>query len=234
MRTRPLPAFICAPRARPSAWCAIPGSRRRSFARRSSLAAVTVFSTCLQGCSGSFRSCRSRLPLPAFSRCSSRTWPPRSRRSLEDVESFGKSYDLCGPRVYTLRELVEMRKRNHGPAAPDRRVERCHVVCAGVRDGAPPFKQILRALDMLMTRDNYYSMKVDSVCRCEFPFGIAPTALEGVAAAYWVIERRVIRKCGSGRAVTSRQEPQRRRGAENDQAKYGISIVVVFTPCVLR
>ena len=35
-------------------------------------------------------------------------------RSLEDVESFGKSYDLCGPRVYTLRELVEMRKRNYG------------------------------------------------------------------------------------------------------------------------
>jgi NADH dehydrogenase len=49
----------------------------------------------------------------------------------------------------------------------------------------PPFRQILSALGMLMTRDNYYSMKVASVCGEDaFPFGLSPTPLEAVAPTW--------------------------------------------------
>jgi NADH dehydrogenase len=40
----------------------------------------------------------------------------------------------------------------------------------------------------LLTRDNYRSMKLDAVCRCPFPFGIRPAALEAVAPA-WLAPR---------------------------------------------
>jgi NADH dehydrogenase len=105
-------------------------------------------------------------------------------RSLEDLASVGKSYDLGGPRVYRLRELVEYVGEITG--------RRRRII--GLPDGlswlqaammeVPPLKQVLRSLDMLMTRDNYYSMKVDNVCAGDFPFGIAPTALEAVAPGY--------------------------------------------------
>ena len=95
---------------------------------------------------------------------------------LVDLGSLGKSYDLCGPRVYTLRELVEYVGTVSGRRRP----------VVGLNDGL----SYLQALAMeflpvkLMTRDNYYSMKVDNVCSCDFPFGIAPTALEAVAPSY--------------------------------------------------
>lgn len=97
-------------------------------------------------------------------------------RGLADLGSFGRSYDLCGPRVYTLRELVE-----YVGAVTGRRRR-----VLGLNDTL----SYLQALAMeflpvkLMTRDNYYSMQVPNVCSCDFPFGIAPTALEAVAPAY--------------------------------------------------
>jgi uncharacterized protein YbjT (DUF2867 family) len=97
-------------------------------------------------------------------------------KGLADLGSLGKNYDLCGPRVYTLRELVEYVGKVTGQQR----------LVVGLND-AFSYCQAL-ALELLpvklMTRDNYYSMKVDNVCHCEFPFGVAPAALEAVAPYY--------------------------------------------------
>jgi NADH dehydrogenase len=94
------------------------------------------------------------------------------------------SYDLCGPRVYTLRELVEYVGTVTGRRRPIIGLNDSLSYVQALAMELPPLRQVLRALDMLMTRDNYYSMKVDNVCGCDFPFGIAPAALEAVAPSY--------------------------------------------------
>lgn len=98
--------------------------------------------------------------------------------SLENPETYGQAYNLCGPQVYSLRQLVSYVMRTLGLRRP----------VIGLNDRL----SYLQAYAMeflpvkLMTRDNLRSMQVDSVCDCAFPpvFGFAPTALETVAPAY--------------------------------------------------
>jgi NADH dehydrogenase len=97
-------------------------------------------------------------------------------KGLADLGSFGRSYDLCGPRVYTLRELVEYVGTVTGRRRPVVGLNDTLSYCQALAMELLPVK--------LMTRDNYYSMKVDNVCSCDFPFGIAPAALEAVAPSY--------------------------------------------------
>ncbi|HKA39638.1 MAG TPA: complex I NDUFA9 subunit family protein [Burkholderiales bacterium] len=105
-------------------------------------------------------------------------------KSLGDLASAGKSYDLCGPRAYRLRELVDYVGQITGRRRWIIGLNDSLSYLQALAMEMPPLKQVLRSLDMLMTRDNYYSMRVDNVCNCEFPFGIAPAALEAVAPSY--------------------------------------------------
>lgn len=94
--------------------------------------------------------------------------------ALSDTRTHHRNYDLCGPRVHTLRELVAFAGQAAGCARP--------II------GLPEGLSMLQAAMMewlpvkLMSRDNVRSMRVPSVCDCEFPFGIQPQGLESAAA----------------------------------------------------
>jgi uncharacterized protein YbjT (DUF2867 family) len=99
---------------------------------------------------------------------------------LEDVATYGKCYELCGPKVYTLRELVQYAGKSAGHARPILGLgDRLSYWQAWAMEWMPV---------KLLSRDNYHSMKADSVCRCAFPFGIRPTPLEAVAPG-WLGQR---------------------------------------------
>jgi NADH dehydrogenase len=94
--------------------------------------------------------------------------------ALEEPEARGRRYDLCGPRVYTLQQLVQ-------------------AVCAitgrrrlitGMPDALSYFQAwMLEHLPgKLMTRDNLRSMSVDNVCSGRMPGAICPLEPASVEA----------------------------------------------------
>lgn len=98
--------------------------------------------------------------------------------SLTNPATFGQRYELCGPRAYTLRELVQFVARTCG----------YHCLIVPLNDRLSYLQAwLFEKLPMqLLTRDNYRTLKTDNVCTGEFPavFGFKPTALEAVATEY--------------------------------------------------
>ena len=97
-------------------------------------------------------------------------------RSLEDRASFGKTYDLAGPKVYSLRQLVRFAGRACGrPRAIIGLNAKYSMLQAWIMEWLP---------GKLMSRDNVLSMSQDNVSSAAFPFGIRPSPLESVAPVY--------------------------------------------------
>ena len=98
--------------------------------------------------------------------------------ALADDATHDQSYDLCGPDVYTLRDLVRYVGQVSGAVRP--------IVRLGPRLSRLQATVLEMLPGQLMSRDNLASMTQDSVCDCPFPpvFGIASTALVAVAPEY--------------------------------------------------
>jgi len=99
--------------------------------------------------------------------------------SLTNSATFGQTYELCGPKVYTLQQLVEFVAKTLGLRRNIIRLcGRLSYLQALVLEFMPGKK--------LMTRDNYYAMQTDNVCMGEFvpELGVKPTALEAVVPTY--------------------------------------------------
>lgn len=100
--------------------------------------------------------------------------------ALGERASFGRRYDLCGPRVYTMKELARYACRVSG---------RRRIVLGLPASLAWPLAALLERLPgRLVSRDNLRSMSVANVCpgcpQGSLPFGIQPTALETIAPEY--------------------------------------------------
>lgn len=98
--------------------------------------------------------------------------------ALENTATYGKIYELGGPQIYTLRELVQKVMTILGKQRP----------IIGLNDKLSMAQAYMMELMpiKLMTRDNVRSMQVDSVCSTGIApaLNIAPAALELIAPDY--------------------------------------------------
>ena len=99
-------------------------------------------------------------------------------QSLCDDACIDRHYEICGPKVYTLKELVTYVAQLTGARAT--------VIGLGDRLSRIQALMLERVPGKPMTYDNYLSMQADSVCKENglYALGIEPTALETIAPGY--------------------------------------------------
>ena len=102
-------------------------------------------------------------------------------RSLTDAHTHARRYPLCGPRAYTLRELVRY-------TAQTSNTPRWVV---GLNDTLSRLQARLfeRLPGKPFTMDNYFSTTVDSVCSENgfADFGISPVGIEAIVPGYLTV-----------------------------------------------
>jgi NADH dehydrogenase len=100
--------------------------------------------------------------------------------SLENAACYGQTYELAGPKVYTLRELVQTVMNTLQIQRP----------IIGLNDSLSYAQAFMMELlpVKLMSRDNIRSMEVDSVSDQVFPevFNLVSASLEAVIPQYLV------------------------------------------------
>jgi uncharacterized protein YbjT (DUF2867 family) len=98
--------------------------------------------------------------------------------ALENTATYDKSYELGGPNVFTLRELVEKVMAILGKKRPIIGLNHTLSMAQAFALELLPIK--------LMSRDNIRSMQVDNICAAPIAteLGVTPTSLDVVAPEY--------------------------------------------------
>lgn len=98
--------------------------------------------------------------------------------ALENTSTYGKTYELGGPNVYSLRELVQKVMDVLGKVRP---IVGLNHTLSMLQASAMQLSPI-----PLMTRDNIRSMQVDNVCEegVAAELNVTPTSLDVVAPEY--------------------------------------------------
>ena len=99
-------------------------------------------------------------------------------KSINDPNSYNKSYQLCGPKTYSLKNLISFTS------------ETLDLKCVIIPlNNALSYFQA-RVFDFLPNKpfstDNYLSAQTDSICECNdlFRYNIKPTAIEDIVPQY--------------------------------------------------
>lgn len=99
-------------------------------------------------------------------------------RALQMPACIGQRYALCGPKIYTLRELVEYTAR----------ILSLRREVIGLSRGLSSLQAHLLEYfpGKPFSRDNYWSLQKASVCTQPFPavFGIAPDSVDAIVPTY--------------------------------------------------
>lgn len=100
--------------------------------------------------------------------------------ALENRASYGQTYELAGPKVYSFRELVQT-------VMNTLKIKRPIIGLCNALSYAQAFAMELLPIK-LMSRDNVRSMEVDSVSQHALPaiLGVEPATLEAVIPEYLV------------------------------------------------
>lgn len=117
--------------------------------------------------------------------------------ALQDDTTIGKCYELCGPRAYTFREVVEN-------IAQMLNLKRCVV---GLPDSLAQLQAKLMGLlpAKILTTDNLLSLQVDSLCGNNGlqALGITPHSVESIMSMHFA-EKTQRRKYDAFRRIARR------------------------------
>ncbi len=100
--------------------------------------------------------------------------------SLNDRHTFGIRYELCGPDIYSLKEIVHFIARQSG--------KRKLILPMNNALSKLQAKILEKLPGKLFTTDNYLSLQVDSICHADSAgfanLGIKPQSMQAVVAGY--------------------------------------------------